>query len=68
LEHEIRGEPSAIALHGLDERLRRYAVDACEVGIEHDALAANNVNQPLDLLACGQRRHASPSSLALTQC
>jgi hypothetical protein len=47
-EHEVSGKPPGIPTHGLVQRLRRHAVKACEIGIDHHPLTTHEENDRLD--------------------
>ena len=51
LKHEVGRKAFVIAPHGLVEVERRDAVKRGEITVEHDFLAANFVNQPIEIRA-----------------
>jgi hypothetical protein len=57
LKREIRGKAIGIAFDGLVESRSRYPIQACEFGVQQDALATNNLDCLLDLF--GSNRNGS---------
>lgn len=49
LEHEVHRKAIQVTADGLVENLRADVVEPREISIEHDALAADNMNQRVDL-------------------
>src|SRR5437667_6582643 len=63
LEHEVRREPRLVSLHGSIERLSLDAIQLRQVLVQHDLLASNKQNRPLNALGWNEslfvchRRH-----------
>lgn len=55
LEHEICGEPLAISFHLLIELLGADSIESRQVDVQHDLLAAQKQNRPVDAFAGNDR-------------
>src|SRR5712692_9551958 len=47
-KHEVLGETAQVALDGLVKSLGRHLVKPGQVSVQHDLLAANETDSPLD--------------------
>jgi hypothetical protein len=48
LEHKVRWEATAIAFYRLYQGAGFHQIEPRQIGIEHDLLAADNVDSPFD--------------------
>ena len=47
-KYEVLGEPICVSTDGLVERARCYPVEVVEIGVAHDLLAPDDMDQALD--------------------